>query len=82
MCGEVAFVSFTQSDFFPGLQILKFGCNQAIWSWTENISRDWGGGGRNEGEWLIPGAGQSGCHVLGKQLDCFFIHKLLLQVHK
>lgn len=37
------------------------------------------GSRRREGEWLIPGAGQRGCHVWGKQLDCFFIHKLLLR---
>lgn len=30
-----------QSYIFPGLQILKSGCNQAICSWTEKLSRDW-----------------------------------------
>ena len=42
------FVSFTQSHIFAGLQILKFGCNQAICSWPENISGDWCGEGWKE----------------------------------
>lgn len=41
-------VTFTQSDIFPGLQILKSGCNQAFCSWTENLSGDWLGEGRKE----------------------------------
>lgn len=33
-------VTFTQSHIFPGLQILHSGCNQAICSWTEELSGD------------------------------------------
>lgn len=69
-------VTFTQSDIFPGLQILKSGCNRAICSWTENLSGDWLGEGRKEGERLIPGAGRRGCHVLEKQLNCFLFTNL------
>lgn len=45
----------------------------------------WGGveGRRREGgERLTLGAGQRSCHVLGKQLDRFFIHKFLLWDNK
>lgn len=43
-------ITFTQSYIFPGLQILKSGCNQAICSWTEKLSRDWLREGGKEAE--------------------------------
>lgn len=46
---SAASVSFTPSHIFLGLQILKSGCNQAICSWTENVSGDWCGEGWKEG---------------------------------
>lgn len=42
------FVSFTQSSIFPGLQVVKFGCNKAACSWTENVSGDECGEGWEE----------------------------------
>lgn len=43
-------VTFIQSYIFPGLQILKSGCNRAICSWPEKLWRDWLGEGRKEAE--------------------------------
>lgn len=79
----VGFVSVTQSHIFSWPLDPEVRVQGAVRSWAANVWADGGeraeGSRRRKGR-LIPGAGQSSCHVLGKQFqDRFFVHKLLLR---